>query len=152
MQSIEHVTEGLKVISPLQKLKSFYENKNNTDLSLLDEIYCKDIIFKDPLHKISGLTDLRDYMARMYAGVEECRFEYLDEVTTTGRAYIKWNMHFRHPKLANKLITVRGVSQLHYDEKITFHEDIYDLSSMLYEHIPFFGSIVRFIKSYIAGK
>lgn len=140
------------MLSPVEQLKRFYENKDHTDLSLLDEIYCDDIIFRDPLHKITGLTNLRDYMAGMYEGVSECRFEYLDQVASDGKAYIKWNMHYRHPKLANKLITVRGVSQLHYDKKVTFHEDIYDLGDMIYEHIPVFGGIVRYLKRHIAGK
>lgn len=140
------------MVSPVEKLKRFYENKDHTDLSLLDEIYCNDIVFQDPLHKITGLTNLRDYMAGMYQDVEECRFEYLDQVSSDGKAYIKWNMHFRHPKFANKLISVRGVSQLHYDNKVTFHEDIYDLGDMIYEHIPLFGNIVKLLKRHIAGK
>lgn len=140
------------MVSPIEQLKRFYQNKDHTDLSLLDEIYSNDVIFQDPLHKITGLINLRDYMASMYEDVNECRFEYLDQVTSEGKAYIKWNMHFRHPKFGNKLISVRGVSQLHYDQKVTFHEDIYDLGDMIYEHIPIFGSIVRFLKRHIAGK
>ena len=138
--------------SPVELLKRFYENKDYTDLSLLDEIYCNDIIFQDPLHKIAGLTNLRDYMADMYENVEECRFEYLDQVTSGSKAYIKWNMHFRHPKFSNKLISVRGVSQLHFDEKVTFHEDIYDLGEMIYENLPLFGSVIRLVKRTVAGK
>lgn len=112
----------------------------------MDEIYAEDIVFRDPLHRIQGLPILRDTMNEMYANLSECRFEYLDQLVTHDSAYIKWNMHYRHPKLGNTLISVRGVSQIQFSELIDFHEDIYDMGELLYEHVPMMGGLVRWLK------
>lgn len=127
--------------------KHSYQNMLQMDLSQLDHLYADNIIFKDPVHEIKGLVMLQDYMANISSTVLECRFEYLGELLSSSDAYIKWNMHFRHPKLAaGKLLTVRGVSQLMFEKKIHYHEDFYDLGAMLYEHVPVVGGMTRWLK------
>jgi esterase/lipase superfamily enzyme len=133
--------------SLVDKLKHFYQDRSSIDLSRMDEIYADDVVFRDPLHRIQGLAKLRDTLDGMYEPLTECRFEYLDQVVAEGSAYIKWNMHYRHPKLGNKLITVRGVSQLQFSELIDYHEDIYDMGELLYEHVPLMGSVIQWLKN-----
>ncbi|ODS22764.1 transcriptional regulator [Candidatus Endobugula sertula] len=130
----------------IENFKRFYQDHRSMDLSRMDEIYAEDIVFRDPLHRIQGLPILRDTMNEMYANLSECRFEYLDQLVTHDSAYIKWNMHYRHPKLGNTLISVRGVSQIQFSELIDFHEDIYDMGELLYEHVPMMGGLVRWLK------
>lgn len=130
----------------ISEFKKFYVNHNATDLTRLEEVYAESIVFRDPIHSIRGLPALRDYLAAMYENITECQFEYLDELVGEHSAYIKWNMHFRHPKFKNKPITVRGVSQIQFDQRITYHEDIYDLGELLYEHVPVLGGATRWIK------
>ncbi|MFA7553964.1 MAG: nuclear transport factor 2 family protein [Spongiibacteraceae bacterium] len=131
----------------IERFKCSYQDMLQMDLSQLDQLYAKNIIFKDPVHEIKGLAILQDYMADLSGNLLECRFEYLDELLSNREAYIKWNMHFRHPRLAaGKLLTVRGVSQLNFDKKIYYHEDFYDLGAMLYEHVPVVGGMTRWLK------
>ena len=128
--------------------KDSYRDMLAMDLSRLDELYAEDIVFKDPVHELRGLVALQDYMAGMMINITNCQFEYLDQQVSADTAYIKWDMHFSHPKLnANKLITVRGVSQIQFNDRIYYHEDIYDVGAMVYEHVPVFGSITRWLKS-----
>jgi esterase/lipase superfamily enzyme len=134
----------------VEKFKEFYQNKNATDLSKIDELYSDEIVFRDPIHQIRGLAALHDYMDDMYVNLSECRFEYLDQLVSVNSAYIKWNMHYRHPKFGNRLITVRGVSQINFDTSITFHEDIYDMGELIYEHVPLLGRVVRCLKHRLA--
>ncbi len=133
--------------TPVENFKRFFKNEKSANLSRMDDLYREDVVFRDPVHQIRGLTSLQDYMADMYANITECRFEYLDELVSDGRAYIKWNMHFRHPKMGGKLITVRGVTHIHFDERIFFHEDIYDMGELLYEHVPIIGGATRWLKN-----
>lgn len=126
--------------------KSLYGDLLNTDLSRLDQVYSGDIVFKDPIHEVQGLVAVQDYMSAVCLGVDYCQFEYLDELIGDNNAYIKWIMHFRHPKLGKRLISVRGVTHLHFDTKITYHEDLYDMGSMLYEHLPLLGPSTRWLK------
>ena len=131
----------------IELFKTSYRNMMQTDLSRLDQLYSEDVVFKDPIHQIRGLASMQDYLAEMCSNLNECQFEFLDQLQSEDTAYIKWNMNFSHPKLAaGKLISVRGISQLHFDEKISFHEDVYDMGAMLYEQLPVMGPLTCWLK------
>lgn len=135
----------------VNRLKSYYKDLHEADLSELHTIYADNVVFKDPVHKIQGLVELEDYFETMCADLSDCRFEYLDEIVTEDSAYIKWIMHFRHPKLGNKLISVRGVSHLKYADRIDFQEDFYDMGAMLYEQLPVLGNVTRWLRHRLAS-
>ena len=130
----------------VERFKDYFRTLHESDLSQLRELYSDRIVFKDPVHEIRGLVELEDYFTSMCADLSDCRFEYLDELTTESVAYIKWMMHFKHPKLGNRLISVRGVSHLQISDKIDFHEDLYDMGAMLYEQLPLLGNVTRWLK------
>lgn len=135
----------------IEQFKDSYRDMAAMELDALGDLYDEQILFKDPVHEVKGLPALRDYFSNIMGDVRECRFEFLDQLVTDRVAYIKWNMHFCHPKLsAGRLLTVRGVSQLQFDERIYYHEDIYDMGAMVYEHIPVFGGVTRWLKRRLA--
>lgn len=134
----------------IEQFKQFYADDSAVNLARLDDIYADEVVFRDPLHMVRGLPALRDYLAAMYENVTECRFEYLDELIGDDSAYVKWRMYFRHPKFGNKPICVRGVSQVQFKSKIVYHEDVYDLGELIYEHVPLLGGATRWLKSRIA--
>ena len=131
----------------IEVFKDRYRDMTTMELDDLGSLYDDNILFKDPVHEVQGLSALRDYFGNMMGDVEECRFEFLDQLVADGIAYIKWNMHFRHPKLSSgRLLTVRGVSQLHFKERVHYHEDVYDMGAMVYEHVPVVGGMTRWLK------
>lgn len=135
----------------VELFKRSYQNLLQTDLSRLDDLYTREVVFKDPVHEVRGLVMLQDYMAEICRNVTECRFEFLDQLQSDHAAYIKWDMHYCHPRLAaGKRITLRGVSQIQFDERVYFHEDVYDMGSMLYEHLPLMGGVTRWLKARLA--
>ncbi len=124
-----------------------YQILNKDNLQLLDEIYHPDIQFTDPLHRVSGLSAVRDYFKDLYANVISCEFLIENTYCKGEIAFIYWTMQYRHPKL-NKghVIKVDGHSHLKYiGDKIILHRDYFDVGAMLYRHIPVLGSAVKFI-------
>lgn len=134
----------------IERFKAFYLDVKHPQLDKIDEIYTEDVLFKDPVHELRGAETLHAYLSEMCANVHSGRFEYLDQTVSENTAYIKWNMHFKHPKLGNKTITVRGISQVQFDERIYFHEDVYDLGQLIYEHVPLLGFFVKGLKKRLA--
>jgi hypothetical protein len=59
-------------------------------------------------------------------------------------------MHYLHPSISKEVQTLRGVSHLHFADKVTFHEDIYDMGALIYEHIPVIGFATSIIKKRMA--
>ena len=135
----------------LERFKDNFKDLQQADWSKLGEIYANDIVFRDPVHELRGLVVLEDYFTALCADLNDCRFEYLDQVVSDNSAYLKWVMHFKHPKLGNKAIDVRGVSHIHWSERIEFHEDFYDLGAMLYERLPVLGNVTRWLRLSLAS-
>ncbi len=135
----------------LERLKDNFKDLQKADWSKLGEIYANDVLFKDPVHELRGLVSLEDYLSSMCTDLTDCRFEYLDQLVSGNSAYLKWEMHFKHPRLGQAVIDVRGVSHIHWTDKIDYHEDFYDLGAMLYERLPLLGSVTRWIKLRLAS-
>ena len=69
-------------------------------------------------------------------------------VANDGQAFITWTMSFAHPKLnGHKKITVNGVSEIKFDERITYHRDYFDVGSMFYEQVPILKTIIQALKN-----
>jgi esterase/lipase superfamily enzyme len=138
--------------SYLQTFAERFASLDADNLDRLGDLYSEDVTFRDPLHKIDGLSDLRAYFAVLYANTQEVRytFEGTDEVQP-GHGYIRWTLHFRHPRLANgRLISLQGCSHLRWHERVHFHQDYFDAGALLYEHVPVVGSAVRWLKGRLA--
>ena len=135
----------------IERFKAYFKILHESDLSQLRDLYSEQILFKDPVHEIRGLVELEDYFTSLCADLSDCRFEYLDEMITDQAAYVKWVMHFKHPKLGNRLISVRGVSHLKISDKIDYHEDFYDMGAMLYEQLPLIGNVTRWLRLRLAS-
>ncbi|WP_249411633.1 nuclear transport factor 2 family protein [Marinomonas sp. A3A] len=135
----------------IERFKAFYLDVKHPKLDKIDDVYAEDVLFKDPVHELRGAENLHAYLSEMCVNVHSGRFEYLDQIVSDNTAYIKWNMHFKHPKLGNKTITVRGISQVQFNERIYFHEDVYDLGQLIYEHVPLLGAVVKGLKKRLAN-
>lgn len=135
----------------LDRFKETFRDLTKADWSQLDKIYADNIIFKDPVHEIKGLVAVEDYFANICTDLLECRFEYLDQVASDNTAYLKWVMHFKHPRLGSDIIDVRGVSHIRWNQKIEYQEDFYDMGAMLYERLPVVGGVTRWLKLRLAG-
>lgn len=133
------------------RFKAFYRDFGLIKLDDIDSLYAPHVFFKDPVHEIRGLNALHNYLGELCTNLSSCRFEYLDELVNADRAYIKWNMHFKHPKLGPAVISTRGISHLQFhDDKIVYHEDVYDMGALIYEHLPVLGATTRWLKNRLA--
>ncbi|WOT05761.1 nuclear transport factor 2 family protein [Shewanella youngdeokensis] len=125
-----------------------YQKLNKDNLQLLPHIYSEQVRFSDPLHKIAGLSSLSEYFHSLYQNVESIDFVIHDVVRDSNRAALKWTMNLVHPKLnSGNVFSVEGVSLLTYSDKVSLHQDYFDLGAMLYEQLPFVGGLIGFVKS-----
>ncbi|WP_228768399.1 nuclear transport factor 2 family protein [Shewanella sp. TC10] len=127
---------------------NMYQSLNKNSLHLLKQVYSKDVVFQDPLHKVDGLNDLTNYFANLYENVDSIDFDIQQVNSTSSQASIFWRMTYSHSKLnGGKSITVDGMSHLSFSEKITAHRDYFDLGQMLYEQLPLLGKVIGMVKA-----
>lgn len=129
------------------ELKELFRDFNSNTASRLAQLYDKKIIFRDPVHELNGLSEMQRYFEHLSKNLDYCRFSYGDELIGDGKAYLNWEMRYRHQKISKgKEILVRGISHIEFGDNIVYHEDFYDMGAMLYEYIPIVGGSVRWLK------
>jgi limonene-1,2-epoxide hydrolase len=130
---------------------AFYKEFTKESISKLDEVYDEEAIFEDPIDTIEGCSSIQNYFGKMMANVTYCRFIIKDVVSNDEQAFVTWSMTFAHPRLnKHKEISVVGVSQLKFNERITYHRDYFDVGSMIYENVPALKQVVGIIKKRLA--
>lgn len=132
----------------LERFKRVMNEVSADSIDVIETVYADDIHFVDPLHEVQGLAGLRDYFARMYEGVAECRFEFVHAVSDESSASLVWVMHMRHKNFRpDEVLQLQGMSYLEFrDGKVTHHRDSFDLGAMIYERVPVLGRAVRYVK------
>ncbi|MEW9678073.1 nuclear transport factor 2 family protein [Pseudomonas sp. TE50-2] len=136
----------------LQQFAERFAQLDGDRLDALENLYSEDITFRDPLHRIDGLKDLRAYFAQLYANAHDIRYVFAgaDEVIP-GQGYLRWTLQFRHPRLAGgRPVSLQGCSYLHWRDRVYFHQDFFDAGALLYEHIPLMGGAIRWLKGRLA--
>jgi hypothetical protein len=126
-----------------------YSRLSTDNLALLEKIYHQDITFIDPLHKVQGFDHLKEYFNGLYENLISCRFTIAHTFEKNNEAAIYWEMSYQHPKLnSGKIITVQGHSHIKGEnDKVIYHRDYLDAGAMLYEHVPFIGRVIQWIKA-----
>jgi hypothetical protein len=135
----------------IAQFKQAYADFSVDTLGSLRELYANEVVFIDPVHRVEGLGALERYFAASANNLRFCRFEFLDEAINEHSAFFKWAMHYSHSKIAaGSPLQLQGASFIKFAERITYHEDFYDMGAMVYEHIPVLGFGVKRIKTIIA--
>lgn len=146
----------------LQQVMSLYQRFDSSLIASLEHIYHPDVVFQDPLNRVLGLENLRDYFQQMIDGLDECRFDFsevieqplLSDAPETSenpvqayQAVLFWTMHYQHRKLNNgRPLTLAGNSHLRYQGRVLYHRDYFDVGAMLYEHLPLLGFAISKVK------
>lgn len=133
----------------MDKFLEMYQKLSVDNLNTLQNVYRNDIRFIDPAHEIVGIDNLTAYFSALYKNVNSIDFSFQKPLMLENRGYVSWEMTFGHPKLSGgKPITVAGVTYLELDDQgmVFYHHDYFDLGAMLYENIPFLGSLITSIK------
>ncbi|GLX83583.1 nuclear transport factor 2 family protein [Thalassotalea eurytherma] len=133
----------------LQNFIDVYQRLGTDNLNLIDTIYHPQVTFKDPMHLVVGLDELKHYFDNIYTNLISCQFVIDEVIYKDNKAAVYWRMTFIHKKLNSAdPITVEGHTKLIGEQdKVIYHRDYIDVGAMLYEHIPVLGRVIRYIKT-----
>lgn len=123
---------------------------NLGDDSALNGIYSDKVVFKDPIHEIRGLENLKAYFKKLNENLVEGSFVFTEESIVEKKAYLSWEMNLKL-KSPRKIVKASGISVLTIEEKIVGHRDYFDAGELFYENVPLLGSVIRLLKKKMAG-
>lgn len=114
------------------------------------QVYAKDVFFNDTLKTLRSGQAVEDYLLETAKMLDHGAVEYRDAVRSAdGSWYVRWEMVYQGKKLAGgRPIRTIGMSQLRFDAegRVVLHQDFWDASRGIFEHVPFVGPQVRWIK------
>jgi hypothetical protein len=135
----------------IERFKAYFRDFHRSDPGQLQSLYADAVVYKGPTQQSRGLVELEDYYASLAADLRHCRFEFLDEQLGEQSAYLKWVMHFGHPRMPERAQSLRGVSHLKWSDRIHYQEDLYDADVMLREQLPKIGNVRRWLRLRLAS-
>lgn len=117
---------------------------------LIDQTYAADVWFNDTLKTLHGREALRTYLRHSAEAVQSCRVQILDTLSNdSGDYFLRWTMviRFRRFKPGVDTQTI-GMSHLRFngDGRVVLHQDYWDSTAGLFEHVPLLGFGIRAIK------
>jgi hypothetical protein len=114
------------------------------------QVYAEETFFNDTLKTLRSAAEIEAYLIETAKLLESGTVEYRDAVRSgDGTWYVRWEMIYRGKKLAGgEPIRTIGLSQLRFDAdgRVVLHQDFWDASRGIFEHIPVVGAQVRWIK------
>ena len=115
----------------------------------VSRVYAEEAYFNDTLKELRGAAAIEEYMAESMGATEEVTVEVTEVAQANGNYYFRWVMDIRFKKLRGGEVTRSiGVSHVRFDArgKVALHQDYWDSSSGLFEHIPVLGRLIRMVK------
>jgi hypothetical protein len=134
----------------IEQFKTLYQSFNTKTLEQLPLLYCESILFKDPVHQITGLAMLKRYFEIFYNPKHPVAFTFTNQLITEDQAFFQWQMHYSHAKLnSGAPLRLNGGTLIKFTHLIHYHEDFYDMGAMIYQHVPVLGWAIKTINQRI---
>jgi hypothetical protein len=116
----------------------------------MDAVYDEDVWFNDTVKTITNRDTLRHYLHETASRVAACRVQIDDIGRSSGNYYVRWRMVVV-PKDTpeHEAWHSIGVTHLRFNDagRVILHQDYWDSSAGLFEHLPVVGWMIRNIKA-----
>lgn len=152
---IVQIIFGDVMASNLDKSKEFFQKLSIQNINLVNEFYAPDVVFQDPVHRLTNSEAVTSYYKNLYSKVTSIRFEYRKGIEDGQQVSLEWRMFLKTPSIADgKEITVDGVSLIKFNAagKAIEHRDYFDMGEFVYERVSILGSVIRYIKGRMSGE
>ena len=137
---------------PLRRLVDFYQTLTRETVSKLGEIYADDAAFKDPFNNVRGVGEVRRVLMHMFDDLNDARFVIREAVAEDNQAFLVWDFTFKVRRWEpNVERSIHGASHVRFNAagKVATHRDYWDAGEELYEKLPIFGALVRWVRKRI---
>ncbi len=122
-----------------------FERLTPASVDDFDKLFTPDARFRDPFNDVSGVPAIKAVFRHMFKQCDRPRFEVLEIRGNDERAFFQWRFFFYR---GDECLSIEGVSRVRFakDGCVAEHIDYWD-PSQLYEKLPLFGSIVRWLRT-----
>jgi len=137
-------------LASVERFKAFFARLSPNGLAdSIDRTYAPDVYFNDTLKTKRNLAELKHYLLDAAKAVDQCTVEVLDVVRYGEDFYFRWRMAIKFKKFKRDVLTQSvGISHIRFNQDglIVLHQDFWDSTSGLFEHVPLIGWLIGKIK------
>jgi len=136
----------------LADLENYFNNLKPADLASLDNYYASDACFKDPFNDVMGCAHIKAIFEHMFKTLESPRFTVTQRLYDSEKAFMCWDFSFSPKSAPRQIFVIKGSTYLSFCKdaqgnfKINVHRDYWDPAQEIYEKIPLFGSLFKWIR------
>lgn len=112
-------------------------------------VYAENAYLNDTLKTLPNREQIRKHFVKTSQTMTTYSLEIEDIAKSEQGYYIRWTMKFSAPKLASgKEIVSIGMSHVVFNNegKVLLHQDFWDSTTGMFEHIPVLGGGIRLVK------
>ena len=137
-----------------EKTIKFFKELSFENIDSVNNFYHPKCDFIDPLTKISGIEEIKNYYKNLYKSVNSIRFEFTDFISEKEKLAAYWTMYLSAKGIKNgQEISVAGCSHIKFENNLAiYHRDYYDMGEFVYEHISILNKIIFYIKRRLKSK
>lgn len=137
-----------------KRSQAFIDLYNHLEDDSIDEritkTYAEKLYFNDTLVTLHDRVQLIRYFKHTQKNLDAIEFKVLGIMDDGTDSYIRWLMKIRFSALGQTIDSQSiGITHLRFDaeNKIKVHQDYWDSTQGLYQHLPVIGGLLRWIKS-----
>ena len=112
----------------------------------VSEVYAEDAFFNDTIKTVHGVEHIREYLVESGEAIDKGEVEFVDLVSDNGNYYFRWVMTIQFKKFARGEDTRSiGMTHIRFNSqgRVVLHQDYWDSSAGLFEHVPILGWMLR---------
>jgi len=135
-------------------LGALYENLSLENLPDLANFYATHAHFQDPFNDVLGWEGIERIFLHMFKTMREPRFVVDEQISQDENTFLTWRFYFRLDAMSTKdEQCIRGATHLKWQMnesqgwQVCLHKDYWDAAQELYEKLPLFGALMRWLKS-----
>jgi len=135
----------------LSTFTNFLKNLKNSDYIEKEtaNAYAEGAFLDDTIVTHHGPEEIKKYFLATAATMTDYQLKILDTARSGPDHYIRWEMIFAAPKLANgEPIHSIGITQVRFNSKgkVAFHQDFWDSGKNIYGKISIVGGLINSIR------
>lgn len=118
--------------------------------SRIGDVYAEDAFFNDTLKTLHGAAEIEKHFVATAEALAQGTVEFVDLAGADGDYYFRWVMTVRFKRLARgEDVVSAGMSHVRFNAagKVVLHQDFWDSTGGLYEHVSGLGWLLRRAKA-----
>ena len=136
----------------LSRFINFYNPLDQDHIAKgMDQIYAEELYFNDTLVTLLERNALQEHLLATAERLSHMSLRPVNVIRDDNQVYLVWVMEARFSLLGReRLSRTIGISQLRFNSngKVFFHQDFWDSSQGLDQHLPVLGPMTRWLRNH----